>query len=69
MPTFNISYKIGNREIHSETILMRHLAAAKRSAATYSYSKEVDIYIRDIIEMPLAERKEGKWTTFTSEET
>lgn len=61
MPAFKITYFHNDEVVFEETVFMKTLNTAKKSAESQSPQAVISILISDLLDMPLAERKLGLW--------
>ncbi|ARR51695.1 hypothetical protein ETN89_20140 (plasmid) [Photobacterium damselae subsp. damselae] len=61
MPAFNIKYRHEGQMVFEETVFMKSLIYAKKSASCQAPQKAVEVVISDLMDRVLAERKQGEW--------
>lgn len=62
MSAFKITYSHEGQIVFEETVFMKTLQNAKKSADCQSPQAVIEIMIADLIDKTLAVRIEGKWT-------
>ncbi|MGR5283539.1 hypothetical protein [Photobacterium damselae] len=61
MPAFKITYRHDGQVVFEETVFMKTLKTAKKSADCQSPQAVIEIFIADLMDRELAERKQGQW--------